>query len=77
MNFYLVTYAVSFVKVKSDNFKEEVTHVRFFDTDNFANACSFLSSLKKVKKLRITGVEWELEECSWFDYYDDVSNTIN
>jgi thiamine pyrophosphokinase len=77
MNFYLVTYAVSFVKVKSDNFKEEVTHVRFFDTDNFANAYSFLSSLKKVKKLRITGVEWELEECSWFDYYDDVSNTIN
>jgi hypothetical protein len=73
----MVTYAVSFVKANSDNFKEELTHVRFFDTDNFTNACSFLASLKKVKKLRITGVEWELEECSWFDYYDDISNTIH
>ena len=77
MNFYLITYAISFVKVNDENIKEDICHVRFFDNDNFTNSCSFLSSLKQVKKLRITSVEWELEECNWYDYYDDISNTIH
>jgi len=37
----------------------------------------FLASLKQVKKLRITSVEWDLEECNWYDYYEDISNTIH
>ena len=77
MNFYLVTYAISFVKVNYENIKEDVAHVRFFDSQNFANSLSFLASLKQVKKLRITSVEWDLEECNWYDYYEDVSNTIH
>lgn len=75
--FYLVTYAINFVKVNDENIKEDIAHVRFLDTANFANANSFLASLKQVKKLRVTSVEWELKECSWFDYYDDISNTIH
>jgi hypothetical protein len=75
--FYLVTYAISFVKVNDESIKEDICHVRFFDTDNFTNSCSFLSSLKQVKKLRVTSVEWDLEECNWYDYYDDISNTIH
>ena len=75
--FYLVTYAINFVKVNDENIKEDVAHVRFLDTANFANANSFLASLKQVKKLRITSVEWDLEEVSWYDYYEDVSNTIH
>jgi hypothetical protein len=77
MNFYLITYAINFVKVNDENIKEDVAHVRFLDTENFTNSCSFLASLKQVKKLRVISVEWELEECSWFDYYDDISNTIH
>jgi NADH pyrophosphatase NudC (nudix superfamily) len=77
MNFYLVTYAINFVKVNDENIKEDVAHVRFFDSQNFANSHSFLASLKQVKKLRITSVEWDLEECSWYDYYEDISNTIH
>ena len=77
MNFYLVTYAINFVKVNHDNLKEDIAHVRFFDNDNFTNSCAFLASLKQVKKLRVTSVEWELEECSWFDYYEDISNTLH
>jgi len=77
MNFYLVTYAINFVKVNPDNLKEDIAHVRFFDNDNFTNSCAFLASLKQVKKLRVTSVEWELEECSWFDYYEDISNTLH
>ena len=76
-NFYLVTYSISYVKVNSDNVKEDMVWCRFFDTDNFVNSNSFLSQLKQVKKLRITGVEWEVEDCNWFDYYDDISNTIH
>jgi hypothetical protein len=75
--FYLVTYAISFVKVNPDNIKEDISHVRFLDTANFANSNSFLSSLKQVKKLRITSVEWEIEDCNWYDYYEDISNTIH
>jgi hypothetical protein len=77
MNFYLVTYAISFVKVNSESIKEDICHIRFFDTDNFTNSSSFLASLKQVKKLRITGVEFDIEECSWYDDYSDVSNTIH
>lgn len=77
MNFYLVTYAISFVKVNDDNIKENITYCRFFDTNSFVNSNSFLASLKQVKKLRITGVEFEVEECNWFDYYEDISNTIH
>jgi hypothetical protein len=77
MNFYLITYAISFVKVNSDNIKEDICHVRFFDTNNFTNAYSFLSSLKQVKKLRITGVEFQVDQCNWYDFYDDISNTIH
>ena len=77
MNFYLVTYSISYVKVNSDNIKEDIVFCRFFDNDNFVNSSSFLSQLKQVKKLRITGVEWEIEDCNWFDYFDDISNTIH
>lgn len=77
MNFYLVTYAIHFVKVNTDNIKESVAHVRFFDSQNFANSLSFLASLKQVKKLRITSVEWDLEECDFYDYYEDISNTVH
>jgi hypothetical protein len=41
MNFYLVTYAINFVKVNDENIKEDVAHVRFFDTGNFANQTHF------------------------------------
>jgi NADH pyrophosphatase NudC (nudix superfamily) len=77
MNFYLVTYAINFVKVNDENIKEDVALVKFFDSQNFANSNSFLASLKQVKKLRITSVEWDLEECNWYDYYEDISNTIH
>lgn len=77
MNFFLVTYAISFVKVNDENIKEDIAHVRFFDTANLCNSLSFLASLKQVKKLRITGVEWEMDECNWYDYYEDISNTIH
>ena len=77
MNFYLITYAVSFVKVNDESIKEDIAYCRFFDTDCFVNASSFLASLKQVKKLRITGVEFEVEECNWFDDISDISNTIH
>ena len=77
MNFYLVTYAINFVKVNDESVKEDVAHVRFFDSQNFANSLSFLASLKQVKKLRITSVEWDLEECNWYDYFEDISNTLH
>lgn len=77
MNFFLVTYAISFVKVNDENIKENITYCRFFDTNSFVNSNSFLASLKQVKKLRITGVEFEVEECNWYDYYEDISNTIH
>jgi hypothetical protein len=76
-NFYLVTYSISYVKVNSDNIKEDIVWCRFFDNETFVNSNSFLSQLKQVKKLRITGVEWEIEDCNWFDYFDDISNTIH
>jgi hypothetical protein len=76
-NFYLVTYAISFVKADENNFKEDIAYCRFFDSNLFTNSNSFLASLKQVKKLRITGVEFEVEECNWFDYYEDISNTIH
>jgi len=75
-NFYLVTYSISYVKVNSDNIKEDIVWCKFLDTNNFINSNSFLSQLKQVKKLRITGVEWEIEDCSWYDI-DDVSNTLH
>ena len=77
MNFYLVSYAISFVKVNDENIKEDIAHVRFYDSQNFANSNAFLASLKQVKKLRITGVEYDIEKCNWFDYYEDISNTIH
>jgi hypothetical protein len=78
MNFYLVTYAINFVKVNDENIKEDIAHVQFLGhSQNFANSHSFLASLKQVKKLRITSVEWDLEECNWYDYYEDISNTIH
>ncbi len=76
MNFYLVTYSISYVKVNSDNVKEDVVWCKFFDNDSFVNSNSFLSQLKNVKKLRITGVEWEVEDCNWYDV-DEVSNTLH
>jgi len=75
--FYLISYAISFVKVNEDNIREDIAHVRFFDNANFTNSSSFLASLKQVKKLRITGVEFDVEECDWFDYISDVSNTVH
>jgi len=75
-NFYLVTYSISYVKANSDNIKEDIVWCKFLDTDNFVNSNSFLSQLKLVKKLRITGVEWEVEDCNWYDI-DEVSNTIH
>jgi len=75
--FYLITYAISFVKVNDENIREDIAHVRFFDNSNFTNSSSFLASLKQVKKLRITGVEFDVEECDWFDYYEDISNTVH
>ena len=77
MNFYLITYAIHFVKVNKDNIKEEVAHVRFFDNNNFINSNSFLASLKKVKKLRITSVEWEMEKANWYDFDESISNTYH
>ena len=65
------------MKVNDESIKEDVAFCRFFDTDSFVNASSFLASLKQVKKLRITGVEFEVEECNWYDYYEDISNTIH
>ncbi len=76
MNFYLVTYSISYVKVNSNNVKEDVVWCKFFDNDSFVNSNSFLSQLKNVKKLRITGVEWEIEDCNWYDV-DEVSNTLH
>ena len=75
-NFYLVTYAVSYVKVNEESIKEDIVWCKFLDTDNFINSSSFLSQLKLVKKLRITGVQWEIEDCDWYDI-DEVSNTIH
>ena len=75
--FFLVTYSFYYVKVNSDNIKEDIVWCRFFDNETFVNSNSFLSQLKQVKKLRITGVEWEIEDCNWFDYFDDISNTIH
>ena len=75
--FFLVTYSISFVKVNSDSLKENTAYVRFLDTDNFCNSNSFLSQLKSIKKVRVTGVEWDLKECNWFDFYEDISNTIH
>lgn len=76
MNFYLVTYAISFVKVNEDNIIEDLAWCRFFDTEAFVNSTTFLSQLKSVKKLRITNVEFQVEECNWYDDYQ-VSNTIH
>lgn len=76
MNLSIVTFSVSYVKVNADNIKEDVVWCKFLDTDNFINSSSFLAQLKQVKKLRITGVQWEIEDCSWFDE-DEVSNTIH
>jgi hypothetical protein len=64
------------VKVNKDNIKEDIVWCKFLDTDNFINSSSFLSQLKLVKKLRITRVKWEIEDCSWYDI-DEVSNTIH
>jgi len=77
MNFYIVTYAISYVKPNSESLKEDIVWCRFFDSDNFVNSSSFLSQLKSVKKLRITNVEWEVEDSNWYDYYEDISNTIH
>jgi thiamine pyrophosphokinase len=76
MNFYLITYAVSYVKVNEESIKEDIVWCKFLDTDNFINSNLFLSQLKLVKKLRITGVKWEIEDCNWYDI-DEVSNTIH
>jgi hypothetical protein len=75
-NFYLVTYAISFVKINEDNIIEDLAWCRFFDTETFVNSTTFLSQLKSVKKLRITNVEFQVEECNWYDDYQ-VSNTIH
>jgi hypothetical protein len=77
MNFYLITYAISFVKVRSDSLREDIAHVRFLDTGNFSNSNSFFSQLKQAKKIRITNVEWEIEDCFFTDYYENISNTIH
>jgi hypothetical protein len=77
MNFYHVTYSISFVRVNKDNIKEDIAYCKFFDTDSFTNCSSFLASLKHVKKLRITHVDYEVEKCNWFDYDDNISNNIH
>jgi hypothetical protein len=76
-NFYYVTYSISFVRLGRDNFKEDVAYCKFFDSDSFANCSSFLASLKHVKKLRITHIDYELEKCNWWDYDDNISNNIH
>jgi len=78
MNFYLVTYAINFVKVNPDNVKEDIAYVRFFDTSTFPNAINFLASLKQTTKLRITGVEWEYEKIDFEDDIEfEISNTFH
>ena len=77
MNYYLITFAINFVKNNDDNFIDDVAYVRFFDTATFPNAINFLASLKKTTKLRITGVEWESEPIDFEDSDYDCSNTIH
>lgn len=77
MNFYLVTYAISYTKNNSDHFVDDICHVRFFDNGNFINSNSFLAQLKQVKKVRILGVEWELEEVDFEDHFEEISNTFH
>ena len=77
MNFYLVTYAISYIQNQDDKFSEDICYVRFLDSNNFCNSSSFLSQLKNVKKLRITSVEWQLDEIEFEDYYEDISTTIH
>jgi len=77
MNFYHVTYSISFVKINKDNIKEEVAFCKFFDSDSFTNSSSFLASLKQVKKLRITNIEYQVEKANWWDYDDNISNNIH
>jgi hypothetical protein len=78
MNFYLVTYAINFVKVNPDNVKEDIAYVRFFDSNTFPNSNNFLASLKLAKKVRITGVEWEYEVINFDDEIDcELSNTYH
>jgi hypothetical protein len=78
MNFYLVTYAINFVKVNPDNVKEDIAYVRFFDSNTFPNSNNFLASLKLAKKVRITGVEWEYEKINFDDEIDcELSNTYH
>ena len=77
MNFYHVTYTISFVRLGRDNFKEDVAYCKFFDSSCFSNTSSFLASLKHVKKLRITHVDYEVEKCNWFDFDENISNNIN
>ena len=76
-NFYYVTYSISFVRVNRDNVKEDIAYCKFFDTDSFTNCSSFLASLKHVKKLRITHIDYEVEKANWWDYDDNISNNIN
>ena len=75
--FYLITYAVSYVLNNSDNLNEKVAFCRFFDNESFVNCNSFLAQLKSVKRLRITHVETEVEEVDFEDYYEDISNTLH
>jgi hypothetical protein len=77
MNFYLVTYAISYVENISGDFIDDVCHVRFFDNDSFVNSNSFLSQLKQVKKVRVLGVEWELQEVNFEDDFEEISNTFH
>ena len=77
MNFYLVTYVISYAKNTSSSFIDDICHVRFFDNGNFVNSNNFLSQLKQVKKVRILGVECELEEVKFEDYFEEISNTYH
>ena len=65
------------MRVNKDNIKEDVAYCKFFDSDSFTNSSSFLASLKQVKKLRITNIEYQVEKANWWDYDDNISNNIH
>ena len=67
----------NFRVVNAENFKEDVAFCKFFDSSCFSNTSSFLASLKNVKKLRITHVDYEVEKANWFDFDENISNNIN
>lgn len=71
----LITCAIHFVK--NGEMNEDMSYVRFLDSENNANFNTFLASLKNVKKFRILAVEWEAEPIDFEDSDYECSNTIH